>query len=77
MAFPGINLATVANLSFSVACNNGPGAAEQAHWAVQLNNSQWYVSTNYFIESGSNLPEFYVCLHQLGQRMESIDRQWS
>jgi hypothetical protein len=58
MAFPGINLATVANLSFSVACNNGQGATEQAHWAVQLNNSQWYVSTNYFIETGSTFQNF-------------------
>jgi hypothetical protein len=53
MAFPGINLATVANLSFTVSVNNGASTAEQAHWAVQLNNGQWYVSTNYFTYSGA------------------------
>ncbi|MGB7768808.1 MAG: hypothetical protein WBN22_08140 [Verrucomicrobiia bacterium] len=58
MAFPGINLSTVANLSFAVACNNGPGATEQAHWAVQINNGQWYVSTNYFTQTGSAFQNF-------------------
>ena len=58
MAFPGINLATVANLSFAVSCNNGPGATEQAHWAVQINNGQWYVSTNYFTQTGATFQNF-------------------
>jgi hypothetical protein len=58
MPFPGINLATVANLSFAVSCNNGSGAAQQAHWAVQLNNSQWYVSTNFFTQTGSTFQNF-------------------
>ena len=46
MAFPGINLATVYNMNFSLAMNaNGAGTYE-GFFAVQLNNSSWYVSTN-------------------------------
>jgi hypothetical protein len=48
----------LANLSFVAACNNGPGATEQAHWAVQLNNGQWYVSTNYFTQTGPTFQNF-------------------
>jgi hypothetical protein len=58
MAFPGINLAMVQNLSYSVMANNGPGAGEQIHWAVQMNNNQWYVSTNYFTQTGPAFQTF-------------------
>ena len=58
MAFPGINLSVVQNLSYSVMANNGSGASQQMHWAVQMNNSQWYVSTNYFIQTGSAFQTF-------------------
>jgi len=58
MAFPGINLAVVQNLSYSVMANNGSGASQQMHWAVQMNNNQWYVSTNYFTQNGSAFQTF-------------------
>jgi len=58
MAFPGINLAIVSNLSYSVMANNGSGANQQMHWAVQMNHSQWYVSTNYFTQSGQTFQTF-------------------
>ena len=60
MAFPGINLAMVQNLSYSVMANNGPGAGEQIHWAVQMNNNQWYVSTNFFINASGNAFQSYT-----------------
>jgi hypothetical protein len=46
MAFPGINLATVYNLNFSIAMSANGAGAYQGFFAVQLNNSSWYVSTN-------------------------------
>jgi hypothetical protein len=58
MAFPGINLAIVQNLSYSVMANNGSGASQQMHWAVQMNHGPWYVSTNYFIQTGSAFQTF-------------------
>jgi hypothetical protein len=58
MAFPGINLAVVQNLSYSVMANNGSGAGQQMHWAVQMNHNQWYVSTNYFVQSGQAFQTF-------------------
>jgi len=60
MAFPGINLAMVQNLFYSVMANNGPGAGEQIHWAVQMNNNQWYVSTNFFINASGNTFQTYT-----------------
>jgi len=58
MPFPGINLAVVQNLTYSVQANNGSGAGQQMHWAVQMNHNQWYVSTNYFTQSGQTLQTF-------------------
>jgi hypothetical protein len=58
MAFPGINLSVVQNLSYSVMANNGSGAGQQMHWAVQMNHNQWYVSTNYFVQSGQAFQTF-------------------
>ncbi len=46
MAFGGINLAAVQNLTFSVSMNVNGGGTWNAYIEVQLNNSQWYVSTN-------------------------------
>ena len=60
MTFPGINLAMVQNLSYTVMANNGPGAGEQIHWAVQMNNNQWYVSTNFFINASGNAFQTYT-----------------
>ncbi|MGD0086464.1 MAG: immunoglobulin domain-containing protein [Verrucomicrobiota bacterium] len=59
-AFPGINLAVVQNLSYSVMANNGPGASEQVYWAVQMNHGQWYVSTNYFVNASGNAFQTYT-----------------
>jgi hypothetical protein len=57
MAFPGINLSVVANLSFTVAANNGSVNAPVS-WVVQLNNNSWYVSTNTFTEIGLTFQTF-------------------
>jgi hypothetical protein len=47
MAFPGINLATVANLSFNVDLAGAfNGASVHSFIAVQMNFGNWYVSTS-------------------------------
>ena len=51
MAFPGVNLATVYNLNFSIAMNANGAGTYQCFFAVQLNNNNWYVSTNQLPES--------------------------
>jgi hypothetical protein len=51
MAFPGINLATVYNLNFSLAMNANGAGTYQCFFAVQLNNNNWYVSTNQLPEA--------------------------
>lgn len=58
LAFPGINLSFAQNLSFSIAGNNGGGANQPIYWAVQMNHGQWYVSTNFFTDTGSTFQTF-------------------
>jgi hypothetical protein len=54
MAFPGINLATVFNLSFSIAMNANGAGTYQGFLAVQLNNGSWYVSTNQWLPKATS-----------------------
>jgi hypothetical protein len=57
MAFPGINLATVFNLSFSLAMNANGAGTYRGFLAVQLNNNSWYVSTNNSVSTNEWLPK--------------------
>ena len=59
MAFPGINLATVQNLSFSVGLNS-TWSPEITHSfiCVQLNFGNWYVSTNELLPQPSSSGAF-------------------
>jgi len=52
--FPGINLAATLNVTFQVTCWEGSLADTQPSVCVQMNNGQWYVSTNIFTFSGGN-----------------------
>ena len=54
MAFPGINLATVFNLNFSIAMNANGAGAYQGFLALQLNNNSWYVSTNQWLPKATS-----------------------
>jgi hypothetical protein len=54
MAFPGINLATVFNLNFSIAMNANGAGQYQGFLALQLNNNSWYVSTNQWLPKATS-----------------------
>ena len=54
MAFPGINLATVFNLNFSIAANANGAGQYQGFLALQLNNNSWYVSTNQWLPKATS-----------------------
>jgi hypothetical protein len=50
MAFPGINLQVAQNVSFLVAANGSwAGNITTNSFLVQMNNTDWYVSTNFFV----------------------------